>query len=302
MRKSLEGLALGDSLGCALRRAPTDNPVFAEAPWLYTDDTEMAIAIVQLLASRGRIIQDELVQMFAARFAANPERGYGAVTYASLSRISAGHDWRGVVTQPYGGKGSLGNGAAMRVGPLGAYFADDLPRLVSEATLSAAVTHAHPEGQAGAVAVALAAAFAAMRPDADRTSLREIARNLAPGQVHDLVQRAADLEGVSPSEAGGMLGTGLHISAHDTVPYALWCAFGSLRDFRAAQLTAIAGFESPASDRDTICAIVGSIVALSCADSTIPPDWTAQREPLPADVTTAPSRVAGTTAAPGRNN
>ena len=289
MRKSLEGLALGDSLGRALRVAPTEDAVFDDPPWAYTDDTEMAIAIVQLLAGRGRIIQDELARMFATRFAANPERGYGAVSYASLSRISAGHDWRNVVTQPYGGKGSLGNGAAMRVGPLGAYFAADLPRLVEEATLSAAVTHAHPEGQAGAVAVALAAAIAATCPDTNRRSLHEIADHLAPGQVHELVRRAADLGDVSPSEAGAVLGTGLRICAHDTVPYALWCAFGHLRDYRAAQLTAIAGFESPASDRDTICAIVGSIVAMSCADSTIPPGWSAQREPLPEDVRTAPA-------------
>ena len=291
MRKSLEGLALGDALGRALRVAPSDDPTFDEPPWVYTDDTEMAIAIAQLLARRGRIVQDELAQMFAARFAANPERGYGGVTYASLSRISAGHDWRGVVTQPYGGKGSLGNGAAMRVGPLGAYFADDLPRLVEEATLSAAVTHAHPEGQAGAVAVALAAAIAATRAGADRTSLREVADNVTPGQVHALVQCAADLGDISPRQAGAVLGTGLRISAHDTVPYALWCAFGNLRDYRAAQLAAIAGFDSPASDRDTICAIVGSIVALSCEDSTIPPDWTAQREALPEDVKAVPVRL-----------
>jgi len=139
------------------------------------------------------------------------------------------------------------------------------------------------EGQAGAVAVALAAATASMHPRADRTALLDIADRLVPGQVRDLLVRAADLRDASPSEAGAMLGTGLRISAHDTVPYALWCAFGHLHDYRAAQLTAIAGFESAASDRDTICAIVGGIVAMSCADSTIPADWIAQREPLPED-------------------
>ena len=281
MKRSLEGLALGDAVGRALRVAPTNDPSFDDAPWVYTDDTEMAIAIVQLLTSRGRIVQDELAQRFAARFAANPDRGYGAVAFWILSRISAGDEWRSVAAEPYGGTGSLGNGAAMRVGPLGAYFADDLPRVVSEATLSAAITHAHPEGQAGAVAVALAAAIAGTRPGADRTALLEIADRLGSGEVRDRLVRAADLPVVSPSEAGAILGTGLRISAHDTVPYALWCAFGNLHDYRAAQMTAIAGLESAASDRDTVCAIVGSIVAMSCADSTIPADWIAQREPLP---------------------
>ena len=40
----------------------------------------------------------------------------------------------------------------MRVAPLGAYFAEDVERAASEAHLSAQVTHAHPEGQAGAIA------------------------------------------------------------------------------------------------------------------------------------------------------
>ena len=284
MRRPLDGLALGDSVGCALRVAPTSDPSFDGSPWVYTDDTEMAISIVEVLASHGRIVQDELAQKFAARFAANPDRGYGAVSYWILSRIGAGDDWRTVAAEPYGGTGSLGNGGAMRAGPLGAYFADDLPRLVSEATLSAAVTHAHPEGQAGAIAVALAAAVAATRPAADRRALLEIAGWLAPGQVRDGLTHAATLLDASPAEAGASLGTGIRISAHDTVPYALWCAFGDLHDYRAAQLAAMAGFESPASDRDTICAIVGSIVAMSCADATIPAEWLAEREPLPQDV------------------
>ena len=80
-----------------------------------------------------------------------------------------------------------------------------------------------------------------------------------------------------------MLGTGLNVTAQDTVPFALWCAFGSLHDYRAAQLTAMSGFESGASDRDTICAIVGGIVIMSCADATVPAEWMDQREPLPED-------------------
>lgn len=48
------------------------------------------------------------------------------------------------------GQGSYGNGAAMRVAPLGAYFADDLALATQQARLSAEVTHAHAEGLIGA--------------------------------------------------------------------------------------------------------------------------------------------------------
>jgi ADP-ribosylglycohydrolase len=50
----------------------------------------------------------------------------------------------------------MGNGGAMRVAPLGADFADDLDELVRQAPASAEVTHAHPEGQAGAIAMTIA--------------------------------------------------------------------------------------------------------------------------------------------------
>jgi len=59
---------------------------------------------------------------------------------------------------------SFGNGASMRVAPLGAFFADQPPALVcDEARLSAEITHAHPERIAGAIAVAVAAALAWQR-------------------------------------------------------------------------------------------------------------------------------------------
>ncbi|WP_210408401.1 ADP-ribosylglycohydrolase family protein, partial [Allokutzneria sp. NRRL B-24872] len=79
----------------------------------------------------------------------------------TLRRIREGEPWRTVAGEAFGGQGSRGNGAAMRVAPLGAHFADDPARAAMEAALSAEVTHPHPEGVAGAVAVALAAAHAA---------------------------------------------------------------------------------------------------------------------------------------------
>ena len=44
-----------------------------------------------------------------------------------------GVDWRVTSREAFGGSGSLGNGSAMRVAPIGAWFADDLDRVVKEA-------------------------------------------------------------------------------------------------------------------------------------------------------------------------
>lgn len=74
----------------------------------------------------------------------------------SLLPELAGHPthWKDLSQQLFKGTGSFGNGAAMRITPVGAYFADDLEAVVKQAHLSAQITHSHPEGAAGAIAVA----------------------------------------------------------------------------------------------------------------------------------------------------
>src|SRR5262249_37743324 len=137
-------------------------------PWRYTDDTEMALSLIEQLDERGAIDQDELAARFARRM--DLSRGYGQGTYEILSAIREGRSWRSVSRSAFRGMGSFGNGAAMRVPPIGAYFADDLERVVHEATRSAEVTHTHPEGIAGAVAVAVAAAVCTMSSNAQPRS------------------------------------------------------------------------------------------------------------------------------------
>src|SRR5580704_10762740 len=61
------------------------------------------------------------------------------------SRVAQGVPWRDEVVRMFGGKGSFGNGAAMRAAPIGAYFAPDLDRVRVEALRSAEPTHAHPD-------------------------------------------------------------------------------------------------------------------------------------------------------------
>jgi ADP-ribosylglycohydrolase len=73
-----------------------------------------------------------------------------------------------------------------------------------------------------------------------------------------------------------VLGSGYRVIASDTVPFALWCAARHLDDYAEALWATVAGL----GDRDTTCAIVGGIVALSAGRASIPADWLAAREPL----------------------
>jgi len=93
----------------------------------------MAISIVQNLKLHGYVDQDALAKRFARRFEREPDRGYGKMTRIQLREINAGAKWRDMAANAFGGQGSMGNGGAMRVAPLGAYFADDLERCAEEA-------------------------------------------------------------------------------------------------------------------------------------------------------------------------
>ena len=73
------------------------------------------------------------------------------------------------------------------------------------------------------------------------------------------------------------LGNGSRLLSDDTVPFSLWCAARNLGDYAEAIWTTVRGL----GDRDTTCAIVGGIVALSAGEKSIPNDWRQSRESLP---------------------
>jgi ADP-ribosylglycohydrolase len=282
---SLTGLSVGDALG-AQYFVPGNRPddLFAGTVppglWDWTDDTEMACSVVAELCERGEIDQDALAAAFAER--CEPYRGYGAGAVVILHRIRTGGDWREVSRGVFGG-GSMGNGAAMRVAPLGAYFADSPDRAAEQAIRSAEVTHAHPEGILGAVAVAVAASFAAgARLSGTRPEPAEILAAARPyivdGHVARGLDRAGTLLSASVAEAAYELGNGARVIAGDTVPFTLWCAGRFLDDYPAA----ITACVEAGGDVDTTAAIVGGIVAAYTGGDGIPAAWRDHREPLPA--------------------
>jgi ADP-ribosylglycohydrolase len=274
---SLEGLSVGDAFGqlvfrCSPRFDPDSLPA---GPWVWTDDTHMALSIVEVLIEFGAIQQDALAAAFARRFSEQPWRGYGGGARHLLSGLAAGDDWRRISPSLFG-KGSYGNGAAMRVAPLGAFFAGDPAEAARQADLSAAVTHHHPEGRAGSVAVAVAASLAPFRGELSAEAyLKSILNHVPDGQTRQGLERAIDIPPQQVVEAIRQLGTGRNVSAQDTVPFCLWVASHYAHDYTAAIRTAVFG----KGDSDTTCAIVGGIVALSCP--AIPQRLIESREPLP---------------------
>ncbi|MFD8247989.1 ADP-ribosylglycohydrolase family protein [Nocardia sp. NPDC059691] len=303
MLDSLDGLSVGDALGAEFpimgRSIPdlrAGNLPARQCGW--TDDTEMACTVVAELIGRGGIDQDRLAAAFARRF--DPSRDYGFLAVGTLRRIRDGVHWREAAGAVYDNQGSCGNGAAMRVAPLGAFYADDPEKIAAEAARSAQVTHLHPEGVLGAVAVALAAGQAAhARLRGSRPTpadfITGVLDRLDDGETTRLIRRARSLLDASAEEAADELGNGSRVTAQNTVPFTIWVAATHLDDYPAAITTCIAAD----GDIDTTSAIAGGIVAAHTGTDThpgplggVPRTWLAAREPLPGwfDPTRRPPR------------
>lgn len=306
---SLEGLSVGDALGAQF--FVPGNSVAAlldgrppAGPWPWTDDTEMACSVYSEIRHRGTIDRQALAMAFAER--CEPYRGYGGGTVVVLHEIRDGRPWADAAGAAFGGRGSWGNGAAMRVAPLGAYFAGDPRRAAAEAASSAEVTHRHPEAIVGAMAVAVAASHCAYtrgKQCAPDELLDAVEPYLIDGRTGDGIRRARKLLGRSVAEAAYELGNGAQVGAADTVPFTLWAAAVFLDDYPAAVTACI----EAGGDVDTTAAIVGGLVAAhtgigeSGATRGVPEQWLAAREPLPGWASAPPGRAtaAGAPLVPG---
>lgn len=136
------GAIIGDIAGSAYEFNPTNDYNFEMFPpeANFTDDTICTMAVADAIVSGsdfGRTLQD-----WCLRYP-SPMGGYGG-------RF---REWVfSPEPRPYG---SFGNGSAMRVSPAGEW-ADTVEEAQDLALRSALPTHNHPDGIAGAVAVATA--------------------------------------------------------------------------------------------------------------------------------------------------
>jgi ADP-ribosylglycohydrolase len=284
---SLEGLSVGDAFGETFFVNPDlvegliVQRALAARTWNYTDDTLMAMSVFSVLRQKGHIDQPTLARSFAERY--ERTRGYGPAMHRLLWEIKCGEDWEERANSLFAGQGSFGNGAAMRVAPVGAVFADDLDKVVEQAARSSVITHTHDEAIAGAIAVAVAVARACeLRSSGEVPGRREFLDLVLPyvphSEVRSKIRQARDMaRDASVQFAVSVLGNGVKVSAQDTVPFALWCASEHLSNYEEALWLTVSGL----GDRDTTCAIVGGIVASYTGIEGIPQPWLKAREPLP---------------------
>jgi poly(ADP-ribose) glycohydrolase ARH3 len=243
----------------------------------YTDDTQMALGLAQELVERGEVVPERLAQRFVQNF--QVWRGYGPGAYGVLDALRQGRPWDEPARQVFGGVGSYGNGAAMRVGPLGAFYWDAEVTMIREAVrLSCLPTHTHPQGIEGAVVVALAVAGALRQAETgelDTTALLHFIRSGVEDEVYhkklDQVEAflAAEPE---PCVVAARLGTDL--AATLSVPAALFAFLSRWDSLSDCILYAV----RLGGDTDTIGAMAGAMVGAFQGASAIPETWLAALE------------------------
>ena len=134
----------------------------------------------------------------------------------------------------YGGQGSLGNGAAMRVAPLGLFF-HDAPDLYDQAVAAAALTHAHPLAQDGAAVQAAAVAMAVhldpRKPFPQDNFLRRMLRLAKTSEIKEKLSLVRTLlKGKVPGpEAARILGKSVRIDK--SLPFAIYAFLAQPHSF-----------------------------------------------------------------------
>ena len=224
------GAIIGDIVGSVYERhniKTKDFEFFSEGS-RFTDDTVMTCAVCYAVREYKARSNVNVIGLFQKRMVElgqmYPDAGYGGKFRQWLQ-----NDYR----RPYG---SYGNGSAMRVSACG-MLADSLEEAHNLAVYSAEVSHNHPEGIKGAVAVAEAIYLARQKKTKD-----EIRVHLS--QYYDL---NFTLDEIRPTYE-------FDSSCQGSVPQAIE-AFLEAENFEDAIRNAI----SIGGDSDTIAAIAGSI-------------------------------------------
>jgi ADP-ribosylglycohydrolase len=258
----LVGTAVGDALGVPFETFLINNPLLLDwdgttylgskyhglEPGQYSDDTQLSILVAKSLILNSGFNPDDLAARYQDWFFSGVARGYGKTTKLAMEALKSGKHWN-----ESGIAGSLGNGTAMRAAPFGVYFRNDFKQLIAAVKIDSAITHVSEDAEAGAIAIALTAAYAVNRNT--ENLLDKICENLPDCKVKKTISSLDALinaDNITPPQALRVLGTKANVQ--ETVPAALYC-FLKFDNYHDAVLAAI----KAGGDTDTTAAIVGAL-------------------------------------------
>jgi poly(ADP-ribose) glycohydrolase ARH3 len=277
-RGCLYGVALGDALGAPYEGRLSVPPERVAAldrdlgRLRYTDDTHMTIGTAESLIARADFDGAHMARRLAANLAAEPWRGYGPGPPKVFRRLGQGVPWDEAGATLFGGAGSYGNGAAMRIAPVAMFACSDLDEVVELTRLAASITHTHELGVDGAVMQAVAVAWLLVNPSEGAFDpgplLDELRRRVRSPVFQERIDQVAALsvEG-ERADIVGVLGHG--IEAARSVPTALVAFLRNHWWFAETVRFAVA----LGGDTDTIASMAGALSGAHLGEEAIPEAW-----------------------------
>jgi poly(ADP-ribose) glycohydrolase ARH3 len=271
------GSALGDAIGeiafVHIREKSLCDFLEGREPLIYTDDTAMALGIAESLVRMKGIEQQDLGDTFRRNFENEPWRGYGSGPPIIFSMVKkTGISYVEAAKSLFGGRGSIGNGAAMRIAPVG-LFCHSSQNLYESARLSAEVTHTHPLGVDGA-AIQAAAVAEAVNLNAARIFPKEkfIGRLIDMARTDLMKEKMTvvrDLinDNSLPEEAAHRIGR--TVAVYESMPFAIYSFMRNSDSFENCIFCAVLH----GGDRDTLGAMAGAISGAYHGIDAIPLAW-----------------------------
>ena len=264
------GLAVGDAVGTTLEFSRRDvqprlqdmvgGGPFGLPPGGWTDDTSMALALADSLATCGTLDCHDLMDRFVSwwREGEYSHTGrcfdIGNTIRAALERYEGTGDPMAGSTHPW----SAGNGSLMRLAPVALRFRTDRARLGRAAAQQSRTTHGAEE------AVDACRAFADMLADAISGKPRPDV--LAPKAFEGAPKISDILGGSWRQRARNEIRSSGYVV--DTLEAAIW-SVARTGNFRNAVLLAA----NLADDADTVAAVTGQLAGSIYGLSGIPTHW-----------------------------
>jgi poly(ADP-ribose) glycohydrolase ARH3 len=271
------GSAIGDAIGELAFSYPEKESLITQlkqTPELtYTDDTAMVIGLAESILKDGGIDQHRLGETFHENFLREPWRGYASGPPTIFSQVQEhGVTYREAAKKIFGGRGSFGNGAAMRVVPVGLFFYHSR-NLYDQATASSEVTHTHPIGIDGAAVQARAVAQAVLLDTKEKISTADFIQGLInfsrTAEIESKMKLVKDLIASEALPDDAMKKIGRSVAVHESMPFAIYAFLKHATSFEACLFCAILN----GGDRDTLGAMAGAISGAYLGFESIPESW-----------------------------
>jgi len=267
---TLLGLAAGDALGGPLEfqpaRAPGNYVVDMIGggwqqlqPGEWTDDTQMALSIVDSLLAKTVFDPDDIAKRFVGWMESGP-KDIGMHTQRVLTAIRGGVRWeQAALSEHEADPNNAPNGSVMRCAPLAMFFFRHPEYAASLSPVLSRITHVHPDCESACVLINVAIVH--LLNGAKAADAIEMGYNACTTVTDEFRERIklAMQPGNDTSPTGWVL---------DTLEVALW-SFLHTTTYEAAVIEAV----NRGADADTVGAVVGALAGAHYGLSAIPERW-----------------------------